>query len=114
MNAPKLEVTRLPVRLTADPRRVIARPFLPGGAGRIGAIIGRVLALADDEVSSLLSTVLSDYRTRHKDLRGIFRQNYATAIAQPGVAAQATLSDERRLLLGAYFTNEYSLESVAL
>jgi predicted GH43/DUF377 family glycosyl hydrolase len=114
MNALPLNVTRLPVRLAANPRRVIARPFIPGSAGRIGAIIGRVLGLTDDEVSALLSTVLSDYRTRHKDIRGIFRQNYAMATAQPGVGLQAPLSDERRLLLGAYFTNEYSLESVAL
>ena len=114
MSAPKLNVTRLPARLAADARRVIARPFLPGGAGRIGAVIGRVLALTDAEVSSMLSTVLADYRTRHKDIRGIFRQNYAMAIAQPVVAAQASPSDERRLLLGAYFTSEYSLESVAL
>jgi predicted GH43/DUF377 family glycosyl hydrolase len=114
MNAPTLNVTRLPVRLAADARRVIARPFLPGNAARISAIIGRVLALTDEEVSSMLSTVLSDYRTRHKDIRGIFRQNYAMATAQPGVGAQAAPSDERRLLLGAYFTSEYSLESVAL
>ena len=110
----ELEVTRLSVRLAADPRRVIARPFIPGGSKRIRAIIARVLSLGDAEVSSMLSTVLTDYRPRHKDIRGIFRQNYMLAITQPEVGTQAPLSDERRLLLGAYFTSEYSLESVAL
>jgi len=114
MEPPKLNVTRLPPRLAADSRRVIARLFLPGGPERIGAVIGRVLALGDAEVSSMLATILSDYRTRHKDIRGIFRQNYTLATTQPGVGPQAPLSDERRLLLGAYFTSEYSLESVAL
>jgi predicted GH43/DUF377 family glycosyl hydrolase len=109
-----LKVTRLPVRLAADPRRVIARPFIPGDARRVHAVLRRVLALPDAEVSALLGTVLSDYRTRHKDIRGIFRQNYAIATTQPGVSAPAATSDERRLLLGAYFTSEYSLESVAL
>jgi predicted GH43/DUF377 family glycosyl hydrolase len=72
-----------------------------------------VASLTDAEVSSMLSSILSDYRLRHKDIRGIFRQHYALAIAQPGVGAQAA-TEERRLLLGAYFTSEYSLESVAL
>ena len=75
-------------------------------------IIGRVLALEDAEVSSMLATLVSDYRLRHKDIRGIFRQSFAIATA--GVAVQVALSDERRLLLGAYFTSEYSIESVAL
>ncbi len=107
-----LLVTRLPIRLAADPRRVIARPFLPGKAPRISAIITRVLALSDADVSSMLATLVADYRQRHKDIRGIFRQNYAAAAALAGPPAE--LTEERRLLLGAYFTNEYSLESVAL
>jgi len=114
MDESELKVTRLPVRLAADSRRVIARPFIPGNAARIGDVIGRVLALSDADVSTLLSTVLSDYRQRHKDIRGIFRQHYAVVTAQPGVGPQVAPSDERRLLLGAYFTSEYSLESVAL
>jgi predicted GH43/DUF377 family glycosyl hydrolase len=108
----KLDVTRLPVRISADPRRVIARPFIPGGAARILSIIARVVSLSDDDVSTMLTTLLTDYRPRHRDIRGIFRQNFALATANLGYEAE--LGDERRLLLGAYFTSEYSLESVAL
>jgi predicted GH43/DUF377 family glycosyl hydrolase len=104
-------VTRLPVRISADFRRVIARPFLPGGP-RLRAIIARVRALPDATVSSIVGTLVSDYRTRHRDIRGIFRQNYAAAMGLAGESADAL--EDRRLLLGAYFTSEYSLESVAL
>ena len=107
-----LNVTRLPLRLTADPRRVIARSFIPGGTARIRAVIERVGALPDTEVSAMVTALVADYRQRHKDVRGIFRQNYATANALIGELPDP--SEERRLLLGAYFTNEYSLESVAL
>lgn len=107
-----MNVTRLPVRLAADPRRVLARPFMPGGPSRIRAIIERVRGLDDAEVSSMLAALVTDYRQRHKDIRGIFRQHYAMALALAGETADA--SEDRRLLLGAYFTNEYSLESVAL
>ena len=107
-----MTVTRLPVRLSADPRRVIARFFHPGGPARIRSIIDRVRQLPDAEVSSMVTALVSDYRQRHKDIRGIFRQNYATAIALIDDKPEA--SEDRRLLLGAYFTNEYSFEAVAL
>ncbi len=107
-----MNVTRLPVRLVADSRRVIARSFVPGGPARIRAIIARVTALPAAEVSSMLADLVADYRRRHKDIRGLFRQHYAMALALCGDAPDP--SEERRLLLGAYFTSEYSLESVAL
>ncbi len=107
-----MKVTRLPVRLAPDPRRVIARSFIPGGPERIRAVIGRARALSDGDTSSMISALVTDYRTRHKDIRGIFRQNYATAVALAGEKPE--VSEERRLLLGAYFTNEYALEAVAL
>src|SRR5512140_2005828 len=98
-----MNVTRLPLRLVADPRRVIARSFIPGGASRIRAVLDRVKALPDAEVSSMVTALVTDYRQRHKDVRGIFRQNYATANALVGELPDP--SEERRLLLGAYFTN---------
>ncbi len=107
-----MHVTRLPVRLVADPRRVIARPFMPGAPARVRAIVDRVRALPDAVVSSMVAALVTDYRQRHKDIRGIFRQNSAAALVLLGENPEA--NEERRLLLGAYFTHEYALESVAL
>jgi predicted GH43/DUF377 family glycosyl hydrolase len=112
LNRAKLVVTRQPLQLRSDPRRVIARAFIFGGAPRLKAIIERVLALSEAESTAALAEVLADYRPRHKDIRGIFRQNFATAAAVHGRLLDVT--DQQRLLLGAYFTQEYSLESAAL
>jgi predicted GH43/DUF377 family glycosyl hydrolase len=112
MTESKPSVTRLAVRLAADPRRVLARPFIPGAGSRIDAVVERVRALSDARVENILSTVLLDYRSRHKDIRAVFRQSCATALAL--VERRVELSEDRRLLVGAYFTNEYSLESAAL
>ena len=105
-------VTRLPLRLAADHHRVIARTFLPGGQPRIHSVITRVRELTNAQVSSMVATLVTDYENRHRDIRDIFRQNYAIAIAL--ATEQPDASEERRLLLGAYFTSEYSFESVAL
>jgi predicted GH43/DUF377 family glycosyl hydrolase len=98
--------------LTPDSRRVLARPFIPEGGLRIRAIMERVAGLSDEQVAAVLSAVLADYEPRHKDIRAAFRENYATAASlQEG---RVELSEDRRLLAGAYFTSEYSLESAAL
>jgi predicted GH43/DUF377 family glycosyl hydrolase len=107
-----LTVRRQALRLTPDPRRVLARPFIVGGAERLSAIIGRVRALSDVEARTALAEVTEDFRARHKDIVATFRQSFATAIARLPEAPD--VSEERALLMGAYFTQEYSLESAAL
>ena len=105
MSDTKLEVVRRPVRLTSDPTRVIARLFIPGGDGRVDAIIERVLALSDDDVSNLLRGVLARYSSRHKSIERVFELHYGT-VAQR-VNERRPISADRRALLGAYFTSEY-------
>ncbi len=107
-----MNITRLPLRLPADSKRVITLPFTPGGAPRVRAIVERVGELPDATVSSMVAALVADYERRHRDIRKVFLQSYATAVALSG--ERPDVSDERRLLLGAYFTSEYSLESVAL
>ncbi len=107
-----MHITRLPVRLIANPSRVVARTFIPGGPTRIRAVVDRVWALPEAELPPMLATVLSNHQQRHKDILSVFRQNFAIAMDLLGEPADA--NETRRLLLGAYFTLEYSLESVAL
>jgi predicted GH43/DUF377 family glycosyl hydrolase len=107
-----LEVVRLPAHLVADPRRVLARPFRPGEPRRVHAIVERVRALSDAQVATMLRAILADYGARHRDIRGVFLQNSEIALASIDRGVEP--SEERRLLAGAYFTNEYSLESAAL
>ncbi|MFQ5806238.1 MAG: glycoside hydrolase family 130 protein [Phycisphaerae bacterium] len=109
---PLLRVQRRRLQLKADPTRVITRLFLPAGEERVRAIFERVLALADDQVSSVLGRVIQDFSSRHKDITAAFRAHFEEAARR--VNWSGTLSPDRCLLIGAYFTSEYSLESVAL
>ncbi|CAN5431275.1 hypothetical protein BH09MYX1_BH09MYX1_20100 [soil metagenome] len=93
-----MDVTRLPVRLAADSRRVVAHAFNPGGTKRIRAVVERVCALPEAEVGPAVTALVADYRLRHKDIRGIFRQNLATVLAIAGDKVP-DISEERRLLL---------------
>ncbi len=105
-------MTRTLINLTGDPARIISRSFIPGGEGRIDAVLNRVLSLPDARVSGLLSDLLRDYAPRHRKIEEVFARHYRNV--EPHLDGRTPVSKDRRLLIGAYFTMEYSLESVAL
>ena len=107
-----IQIVRSRVRFTADTRRVITKPFMPGDPDRFRRIVDRILAMSEHDVLRLLSQVQDSFGPRHLDLEGAFRRNSETVMQLIG--GVDGLSDERLLLIGAYFTHEYSFESAAL
>ena len=111
-------MTRLPVRLRPDPRRVVARLFLPGqemtgnGESRAAGVVGRILALSDDDVARALDDVLTRFGGRHRRFRAVLENHFDLVAHRLGGGVPP--SSERRLLLGACFTAEYSVEAAAL
>lgn len=104
-------------RLRPDPSRVVARLFLPGEElpqvrSRAGAVVTRVLALADDEVERITDCLLADYSDRHRGYRAMLVEH--AAIVRSHVGRDVELSDARILLLGAAFTAEFAVEGAAL
>jgi hypothetical protein len=88
------------------------RPFRPSSDDISRRIVARVMALPEEEVSDSLRGVLGAFADRHVQVEDTFRTRYEQLKIhlEPG----ATPSADRQLLLGAYFTNEYSIESAAL
>jgi hypothetical protein len=107
-----LAVKRLPVTFASDNRRVITRFFDPGGQVRIQKVVDRVLRLSDAEAAALLDEVFLRFRTRHSSIVAALEQNYQNAAAV--ISREDGLDVNRRLLIGSYFTMEYSIESAAL
>jgi predicted GH43/DUF377 family glycosyl hydrolase len=95
----------------ADCRRVITRPLIPT-EGRIRRIIGCVLALSEDEVDVLLSQIMEEFSYRHRYFKGILERSYQ-AVARY-VPEGESLSENRKWLVGSYFTSEYSVQSVGV
>jgi predicted GH43/DUF377 family glycosyl hydrolase len=104
-------------RLRHDASRVIAKPYLPGeeiaaGAGsRTGLLMQRILAIPEAEVAVMLEQTLERFHARHGRFEELLERHYALVAHHAG---HLPLSRERRLLIGAYFTNEYSIEGAAL
>jgi HAD superfamily hydrolase (TIGR01484 family) len=106
--------SKLPVEgLSSDVRRVIARPFLPSSQTRLDSgLVRRLCGLADDEVDRLLARVMERFDHRHLDLNGVLEKNFDFVAC--GADELKWLSQSRRRLLGAYYTQEFTLESAAL
>jgi predicted GH43/DUF377 family glycosyl hydrolase len=111
-----IPLRRLPLTIKPDPARVLVRPFVPagesGGVPRVHKILSRILAMSDAEVSTVLDEVYSDFGGRHMELRSILLAHFERV--KHHLPTDRALPEERRVLIGAYFTNEYSLESAAL
>ncbi len=96
----------------SDARRVITRLFVPGSETHVRALIGRILKLDELEVSRLIGQVEQAFDSRHYDLASAFRSHYDEVATY--IENDDAISEDRRLLIGAYFTKEYSFESAAL
>jgi predicted GH43/DUF377 family glycosyl hydrolase len=110
----QVTVTRKDSKFLPDPSRVIAR-FHYTSDERSKKIILNVLAMPDSEVNIALSQVLRGYSRRHRNISLIF-ETYFNKLSnlfdelgiRPGKVHQS-----RKLLIGSYFTMEYSIESAA-
>ncbi len=115
-------IERQSLVLSPDPRRVLLRPFIPSlvvkpdarpePSSRILSLFARVMTLNEAEVRLKLEEVLAEFDGRHDDIRRIFQERFSQIRGLLPIDRE--LDEHRRLLLGSYFTNEYSLESSAL
>ncbi len=80
---------------------------------RIARFTGRVLAMDPVRVEAELAEVMREFGDRHADLRGIFAHSFAQAFDVMR-DAPPVLEEARQLLIGAYFSHEYSFEAAAL
>ena len=94
-----------------DDSRVITKFFEPGNNNRTYNIISRVLTLSENELEIILQQTIERFNSRHRNIKRIFKDNFEK-INTEGDLSMLSLS--QKLLIGAYFTMEYSIESAAL
>ena len=108
----QIDVTRSTVVLDPDRTHVLARPFRLMSDQRSTKITARVLALPESEVHTLLDGVRAEFGDRQQRIDEYLQRGYEEA--SPYLLHGQVISEERKLLLGGYFTYEYSLEAAAL
>ena len=107
-----IHLRRHEIAFFPESARVIIRPFIPEESHRITTIIGRALALTEDEVAEQLASVKREFDSRHFDIESLLKGHFERV--RRHVFTQRPLSLERELLIGALFSGEYALESAAI
>lgn len=108
--------TRTSVDIRADITRVVTRLFIPGqeltggSESRASKTVQEVLDLDDADVDRVLADLMESFGGRHEDLAQVFDEHAERVSGLVG----SHVSTSRRQLLGAAFTNEYSLEGAAI
>jgi predicted GH43/DUF377 family glycosyl hydrolase len=111
----KLAINRLPLIINPDSKRVFARYFFYGEERALG-IIQKVLNMPEQEVEHIVKDTLRDFSRRHRRITNLLEKHFnkVKCIIEKLDIDPGNLSEWRRLLIGAYFTMEYSIESAAI
>lgn len=88
---------------------------MPDGYEKAKLIIQKILNLSEEETSMGLDQVLKNFSKRHRNISKILDNNFKRVkeIIIDMKVKPKKLSVRKKLLIGAYFTQEYSIESAA-
>ncbi|MEJ0022265.1 MAG: glycoside hydrolase family 130 protein [Alphaproteobacteria bacterium] len=116
-----LRTTPFPIRLEADPSRVVIRPFRIAPdpkandrtpTSRMLRIVEAVRQMDMRTCQAELALVNSDFEPRHWQTRQVFLERYDRVMAE--LEMHPNLREAQKELIGAYFCHEYSYAAAAL
>ena len=110
----KVLVNRKDITFLPDASRIIAR-FLYTGDDRALNTIRSVLNMTEQSASQALSPVLRDFSLRHRNISKIFEKHFnkISHLLKLLDIDSDSLDYAQKILIGSYFTMEYSIESTA-
>ena len=110
----QVTVTRKDVIFNPDPSRVIAR-FHYTNDERSKNIIQKVFDMPETQAKIALSQVLRGYSKRHRSISTIFENHFnkLSHLLDELNINPDNIGEYMKVLIGSYFTKEYSIESAA-
>lgn len=112
MNAIPINVKRTGAELAPDTTRVLLRSFTPGDVPRLERIVTGIMSISEGNVGPLLDAVSAKFSGRHQQIGQLFKERFRQL--REVVSLDQDPSEQRQLLIGAYFVSEFSVESAAL
>ena len=106
-----MKIDKHHTKLYASPKAVIALFLNLPGNDRVQHVIERIENLSEDEVNECMKKVTEDFGKRHRNIDEIFQDHFDRI---ENKILLSHFSSQRRLLLGAFLTKEYSIQAAAL
>jgi predicted GH43/DUF377 family glycosyl hydrolase len=106
--------------LRPDPSRTVVRPFQldypdrfrTEGCTRSQVIVERVMTLGEHELARELTLITASLDERHRDVDALLMRRFEQVAKL--LSDKLPDDDDRRRLIGAYFSEEFSFEAAAL
>ncbi len=98
------------IHFCADKTRVLAKLYIPFDTDRMHLIADRILSLSEESVKTQLTDMITAFSSRHLAIEKVWAKNF---LHVHHFFSGTAISDERRLLIGSYFTHEYAIQSTA-
>lgn len=108
----EIRVTRRPEKLVSDDRRVITRFANFGDDARARSVLARLVGLDEHTVETMLAQTSDLFSARHRGWANVMHAHFNRV--RHLIDDVDRLSESHRMLIGAYFTSEYAIESAAL
>ena len=100
------------IKLTASVNAVIAQFHQLPNKGRVENIVKRVEAMNENDVAVSFKNIVQEFGQRHKNFEELLMDNFHRTQQIHGDLSY--FSQEKKLVLGAYLTKEYSFQAAAL
>lgn len=104
-------IKKLSTKVVPESKRVVLMFFRLNKAST-KRVIQMVLSLEEGEVQSIFSLVLLEFLYRHRLFEEILHSNFLRV--EKFIPFSDLLSNNRKLLISAYLSKEYSISSAAL
>ncbi|KQM17372.1 glycoside hydrolase family 130 protein [Novosphingobium sp. Leaf2] len=112
--------TKLDLELRPDPARTVIRPFnfeypepyAKERPPRPRVVLERLMATDDETRNRMMAVVAGPMRERHRNADATFLRQISAVSTD--ICDVSQLNERDRVLLGAYFSQEYAFESAAL
>lgn len=108
-----INVIRHTTQFFPNPKRIIARHYIPGDKDQAQNIIKKIIKMPDQEIKTVFSNILPNFSHHYRNITRIFENNFNSIkpILTELNIEENNLSTEKKITIGAHFTREYSVES---
>lgn len=107
-----VHIEKLPIRITPSSARTLIRPFIPGNPVQVDHILFRIFSVGRSERQRILKNIYEHIEMPDDIIKSIFLRHFENI--RPRIPSNVEIIEEQKEFIGAYFTQQYALESTAL
>ena len=111
-----MQVNRSNIKIKANPKRVIINYLDLGvntnNTGRAYRLLDSVLSIPENKLKEIYEEIKKNFEFRHRNFEHYLKLNFKKV--QSAISSDVLISEIRSLVIGAYFSKEYSIQSAAL